>query len=160
MKFKKKNLNFQVSNLREASGGCSGQYSGAHREHALLSQLSEAYTFLALVGSTKWFNPQDLFSFPVPLKLLFNLSLRNSQQPSSRWKFYQRLLSSTLQTITCSPFQGTWVKANLLWHSSASQSNAPKCEFPRCSFCSTSKIRGECLMNLTGQQEDQRYPQI
>lgn len=83
LKFKKKNLNFQVSNLREASDGCLGQYSGTHREHNLLSQLSEAYTFLALAGyhgSTL----KDLFSFPIPLKFLFNLSLRNSQQPSSR----------------------------------------------------------------------------
>lgn len=71
LKFEKKNLNFQVSNLSEASGGCSGQYSGAHREHALLSQLSEAYTFLALVGSTKWFNPQRSIFFSSSTKIPF-----------------------------------------------------------------------------------------
>ena len=67
LKFKKKNLSFQVSNLREASDGCSGQYSGAQKEHVLLSQLSEAYTFLALAGY-RGLTLKDLFSFPVPLK--------------------------------------------------------------------------------------------
>lgn len=120
---------------------CSISRSLTQGRHLKSSQVSTGglqgslciiYRSFALAGSIFLFDST---------KIPFNLSLNNPQQPSSRWKFYQRLLSSTLQTITCSLFQSTWIDANIFWHSSISHSNAPKCEFPRCSFCSTSKMR-------------------
>lgn len=76
---------FQVSNIRKTSGGCLGMST---RESAGADTgvcwLCIVYTSLFVLTRYLSQTTRRSISLSVPLKVFFNLSLNNSEQPSSR----------------------------------------------------------------------------